>query len=352
MSIQFNSSAANPLLSERFRAAMDVSSDAMFLIHPASMAFLDVNNTACRLLGYAREELLSMAPMMLTGHPREYHQQLYDELIAGNHPAAATPVTLHSKSGTPLTLEMHYLAELSEAGWMIVAVARDTSEVQRARMMMAQANVDLARLSVELQMAREEERSSLANRLHGDLGQLLAALRINLSLLQQRFPEINDCAQALAGMDKLVASSIASLRSISAELRPKGVVEGELQQGLIALQEQAAERFSLNSQLQADAADLLLDESRSTMVYRLVQELLTDVLPQADARNVEIEFKQQADALQLSVRSDGTRAALADAHDPCYRLASLCERVRLMQGTIGVASEGAATRIVILLPNE
>ncbi len=349
MSIHINSSAVNAEISERFRAAMDVSSDAMFLIDRSTMTFLDVNRTACRLLGYSRDELLMMAPMMLTGHPREYHENLYDGLIAGSGPAQAREVTLQSKAGAPLTLEIHYLAQLSEAGWIIVAVARDTSEIKRARMMMAQANADMARLSIELHAAREEERSNLAARLHGDLGQLLAALRINLNLLQQQFPDVAECSHSLISLDKLVASSIASLRSISADLRPKGLAAGELHQALLTLL-QAAERNALECELRADPADLLLDETASTLIYRLAEEVLDNVLPHASARTVMIEFKRHANCLALGICSDGSPAAFSDTLHPAYRLAGLCERVRLVQGAIQVSTEGNTSRIDISLP--
>jgi PAS domain S-box-containing protein len=338
MSNHLFSSATDCAISDQLRTVMDATSDAMFLIHRPSMSFLDVNHSACRLLGYSRNELLSMEPSILSGCPREYHEKIYDGLINGSMPATAAGETLKSKTGDLLTVEVQRFAQPSDEGWIIVVVARDMSENQRTDTMIAQANAELARLSLELQMVREEERNNLATRLHGDLGQLLAALRINLSLLQQQLPDAKECSQALQNIDKLVVSSITSLRRISAELRPQGIAEGKLYSALHQLTQETSERSGLQCVLLADESDLYLDESRSTMVYRMLHDAITNVVPRAGASAMELACRRQHDHLVLTVRSDAAGKCLGvDGAVPAYRLASLRERVRLVMGRMEVS---------------
>ena len=66
----------------RFRLAMDNSADIIVLIDRATMRFVDVNETACRLLGYTREEMLEMGPQDVLPVSRAELERSYDELIA------------------------------------------------------------------------------------------------------------------------------------------------------------------------------------------------------------------------------------------------------------------------------
>src|SRR6266568_2372851 len=66
----------------RFRVAMDASADLMLLIDRAGMRYIDVNDAACRALGYTREELLAMGPQDIFSKSREELAQLYDRMFA------------------------------------------------------------------------------------------------------------------------------------------------------------------------------------------------------------------------------------------------------------------------------
>src|SRR5712664_4217071 len=67
----------------RFRAAMDASADLMLLIDPTSLLYVDVNDAACRTLGYSREELLTMGPPDIFSTSREELSRLYERMITG-----------------------------------------------------------------------------------------------------------------------------------------------------------------------------------------------------------------------------------------------------------------------------
>lgn len=328
-----------------------MASDAMFLIHRSSMTFLDVNRRACLLLGFTRDELLKIAPMALTGHSREYHETLYDTLINGSYQPKTTEVTLHSKAGIPITFEMQRFAQLSEDGWIIVAIARDISEIKRAKAMVGQANADLARLAIELETVREQERTRLATKLHGDLAQLLAAMRINLSLMQQQLPASDACLQTLDSMDKLMVSSITSLRRILSELRPQSIADGELYQALHALAGAAGQRYCVKVEFLANEIDLLMDESRSTRIYNLVQEALGIIMPDTQLKHLVISCERLSGQLILAIYSTTGCSILNDDLVFSSRFANLNERVKLLMGAIQFSSTDSKThRMTITMP--
>src|SRR6266705_2355413 len=112
----------------RFRAAMDASADLMLLIDRASMRYIDVNDAACRALGYSREELLTMGPPDIFSTSREDLARLYERMIAGELVAPTVKGHYRRKDGSLLPVEAYPRAVRSGEGHVIVSIARDVSE--------------------------------------------------------------------------------------------------------------------------------------------------------------------------------------------------------------------------------
>ena len=109
----------------RFRAAMDTSADSILLVDRSSMRLIDVNTTACEVLGYSRAEVLAMGPQDLFPRTREEIEAAYDELIAGNAARAQWQTTLRRRDGSLLPVEVSRRPIASGDGWIIVGIARD-----------------------------------------------------------------------------------------------------------------------------------------------------------------------------------------------------------------------------------
>ncbi|MBC7711631.1 MAG: EAL domain-containing protein, partial [Rhizobacter sp.] len=116
----------------RFRAAMDISGDAIVLIDRATMRYIDVNQTLCDFVGRTREELLTMTPMDLSGESRETMERDYDALIADNTGAISVDRHFRRKGGALIQVETRRQALHTDAGWIIVANGRDITERKNA----------------------------------------------------------------------------------------------------------------------------------------------------------------------------------------------------------------------------
>ena len=112
----------------RFRLAMDNSADMILLIDRATMRYVDVNGTACRLLGYSREELLAMGPQDLLPAPREELEAAYDALIANPSGAGRMNSRYRCKDGSELPFESTRHVLRSGERWIIAAISRDIRE--------------------------------------------------------------------------------------------------------------------------------------------------------------------------------------------------------------------------------
>ncbi|MES2758710.1 MAG: ATP-binding protein [Pseudomonadota bacterium] len=230
-------------------------------------------------------------------------------------------------------------------------IVRDVSGRHQVQEKLTRSHAQLRQLSAALQTIREEERTHIARELHDDLGQLLAALRMDLSLLQQQ--ETGDAAaRLLRGMEQNLLTAITSLRRIATNLRPRSLDEGGLFFALQGLRDDFVERYGIACTLYADEAELRLNDAASTAIFRIVQEALTNIARHANAANVTITLYRINGEVLLTVRDDGRGIAAADMEKAqSLGLVGMRERVWAMDGDITISSdEPPGTRIDIVLP--
>ena len=116
----------------RFRAAMDATADAITLVSRETMRFVEVNATACTMLGYTREEMFKMGPAQLFADETHRLEQEYDAIIAGDTANEAKESLLRRRDGSHLLVEVHRHVERSGADWIIVGVLSDITERKEA----------------------------------------------------------------------------------------------------------------------------------------------------------------------------------------------------------------------------
>ena len=116
----------------RFRLAMDATADAIFLVDRANVCFIDVNMTACRMLGYERDDFLRVGPNKSTIPELIPLEDLYDKLLAGDQSGSMAELLLECKDGSSLSVEVQRRTLRSGQNWILVAVARDITERKEA----------------------------------------------------------------------------------------------------------------------------------------------------------------------------------------------------------------------------
>jgi diguanylate cyclase (GGDEF)-like protein/PAS domain S-box-containing protein len=111
---------------QRFSIAMDATADALTLTDRRSMRFIEVNAAACKLLGYTREEMLSMGPSQVV---QEDDLELrFEAIIAGDGPSQPSEMAWRRKDGSEVGVEVNRQAVQTGDDWTIVSVARDITE--------------------------------------------------------------------------------------------------------------------------------------------------------------------------------------------------------------------------------
>lgn len=222
--------------------------------------------------------------------------------------------------------------ELREAG-MRRAHRRAIDEVIESR-------TQLQALSSHLQTVREEERTHIARELHDELGQLLTALKIDVSWLRNRCqPCETVAAPKLDGMTALIDDSIAALRRIASDLRP--VMLDDL--GLKAAVEWLVEEFgkrneAIQVELVLDLGEYELTDLVATAAFRIVQECLTNISRHAEASEIHILIGIRNDRLAIAVRDNGRGLPSQPLPKGHYGLIGMRERAQALGGSLELSS--------------
>jgi signal transduction histidine kinase len=201
--------------------------------------------------------------------------------------------------------------------------------------------------------AREEEKARIARELHDELGQLLTALKMDLSWLRDRLApgEPLDKADEMAQM---LDHTVTATRRISADLRPLMLDDLGLAEAASWLVEDFAKRSGIH--VEARIAEEIpleqLSKSASTAVYRAVQESLTNIARHSGAKRAWVLIEVDEGSLYVEVEDDGKGIAPQDlAKARSLGLRGMRERVAFLGGAmeIGRAARGGA-RLRLRMP--
>jgi signal transduction histidine kinase len=229
----------------------------------------------------------------------------------------------------------------------IVQTERDRLEAE-VRLRTAQ----LTELAHHLQTAREDERNRLARNLHDDLGALLTSAKLDAARIRSRLVAAGSAPEALELLAHLVTmlnSGIALGRRIIEDLRPSAL--GTL--GLVATLEILVAEYAANAGLQVHSVlqPVLLDENAELMVYRLVQEALTNISKHAKAHQVWVSMGLRDGQVEVRIRDDGNGFDTRVQPTSAYGLVGMRFRVETEGGTlIVVSAPQGGTLIQVRLP--
>jgi signal transduction histidine kinase len=242
--------------------------------------------------------------------------------------------------------ELRLLPEHDEGGGgTVLAIAREVTERKRFEQL-------LRELGFRREAAREDERKAIARELHDELGQLLSALRFEISVLRMRFgAEQPAVAERAASMLSLVDSVIRLQRDLVSSLRP-AVLDLGIGAALEWLVGEFRERNGIDCTLQLSESQIHLDADQTTVVFRIVQESLTNVTRHARATHVQVALRRVGDEYMVSVQDDGQGFDPGGARHPkSLGLMGLQERALMLAGTLAILSApGEGTRVVVTFP--
>ena len=208
---------------------------------------------------------------------------------------------------------------------------------------------DISDLARHLQTVREDERSHLARELHDELGGLLTAAKLDLARMRSRLTQAGpEVAERVAHLHRTLDAGIALKRRIIEDLRPSSLDNLGLAPALRILCQEwsAASEVPVHQQLE----ELVLPPDRALVVYRLVQEALTNVAKYAQATEVRVTLATHGAQAMVQVGDNG-RGFVAQQRTLGHGLAGMRFRVASIGGVLTVTSApGKGTTIQARLP--
>ena len=198
--------------------------------------------------------------------------------------------------------------------------------------------------------AQEEERRRLARELHDETGQALTSILLGLKAIRAADTE-EDAERAEAALRELVVQALQDVRSLAVELRPTALDDFGLVPALERLAATFAERTGIRATVAATLGESRLPAETETVVYRLVQEALTNVVKHAAATEVGIVLTRRDGGVSAVVEDDGQGFATTDVRAEALGLLGMRERLALLGGTLAIESApNEGTSLIAYLP--
>lgn len=242
--------------------------------------------------------------------------------------------------GTPADLERRLADVVRQQQGLVERLQRDQNHFQ-----------SLARSVWRVQ---EDERRRLARDLHDGIGQSLTAILRLLSESIDALPEVVDPTRLrLEKTRDIVLQTFAETRALSRLLRPQILDELGLEPALRWLARTVGETHGLAITVDIDRDLPSLDSDRNTVIFRVVQEALTNVARHSDATKVEIVVRHQGSRVSVEIRDDGRGCDVAAALATGSRghgsgVGGMRDRVRLFDGEFDLQSQaGGGCRVAV-----
>jgi len=224
------------------------------------------------------------------------------------------------------------------------------AERDRLEREVQERTAQLTELARHLQNAREDERSHLARDLHDELGALLTSAKLDAARIKSRLS--GSAPEALERLNHLVStlnSGIALKRRIIEDLRPSSLNN----LGLVATLEIHAREFAERSEVRVHMAlaPVSLPTSTELVIYRVVQEAITNVMKYARAQNLWLDLTTGDGFVEVSIRDDGAGFDTSQRPKSAHGLLGMRFRVEAEGGQLDIHSApGQGTRILARIP--
>lgn len=244
-------------------------------------------------------------------------------------------------------------ASLAIAAWAGIYSRRLEARLRRQRDRDVQLTNELHRLSAKIVSAQEDERRMIARELHDEVGQALAAIRVELAYARQPGERPEIVTRRLDEVRAITEGALHSIRDLSHLLHPAALDDLGLVAALDALLRSFEQRQGVQTALTAELADVRLPQGLEITIYRIAQEALNNIARHAMARHCRLLVSMPAGRIRIVVADDGVGFSLGQAGAAAEGLGLIGIRERAGQfgGTLEIESApGYGTRLIVDLP--
>jgi PAS domain S-box-containing protein len=337
---------------ERYRGLFENSSDAIFICSTAARV-ISVNRACEELTGFSQKELTSTSIYELfSGVSQEKVRHLFSEKMEQVTVGGVEEVGLTRKDGTEAFIELRIgpLLRRNEVIGLQV-IAQDVTEEKQLRQNMEYYIKQVTR-------AQEDERLRISRELHDDTAQVLANLSRGLDSLVTEEKELaKPIIERLEKLHEMSDSALEGVRRFSQDLRPSILDDLGLIPALEWLITDLEKSHQITTKVNITGKKRRLAPEGELTVFRIAQEVLSNIRRHSQASAVEMNLDYGADALTLIINDNGIGFKMPErtsdlALSGKIGIIGMRERARLIGGTLIVQSEpGMGTTVTLRLPS-
>jgi len=314
------------------------------------------NHGVQAVFGWNEAELIGKSTRILYRTEEDYEKMagLYSKLR--RQKTVGTEFPCRRKDGT----DIECMVSASRIGEHlkeknIVITYEDITEREKAKTELEHSREQLRNLSIHLQSVREKESARIARELHDELGQLLAALNMDLVMLGKKIPRDQIALiERAESTIKLVDVTMNTLKRIDMDLRPGMLDHLGLAPAIRWQAEEFQKRSGIKCRLTIKPEEISIDANLSTTIFRIFQETLTNIMRHAEATKVNVSLKETKKNIDLVVRDNGKGISEEELSKiNSFGLIGIRERAYSWGGTVMISGQtNKGTTVKVHIPYE
>jgi PAS domain S-box-containing protein len=257
--------------------------------------------------------------------------------------------------GVVRTLHAHGEVIANDAGGLVAmsGTGQDVTELKQIEADLRRSREQLRELSAYLQQVREEERTRIAREIHDELGGAMTGLKMDVAAVRKALhPEQAALFEKTGQLLRNIDSAVQTVRRIAMDLRPHILDDFGLPAAIEWQLQEFQRRANIECRWATNVDELALEGNRSTALFRVLQEALTNVARHAQATQVQVRLEKQADAVVLQVVDNGRGISESELNgSQSLGLLGMHERVRMLAGELNIhGARGQGTTVQVKIP--
>ena len=335
---------------QQFSSALLQSIPGIFYLYTyPEMRLVTWNKQHESTFGYEASEMKNKH--VLEWHHPETHEAVMKSFEALNETGKVTiEAMLMTKDRRAIPFILNALKFERDGRFYLIGVGIDITERKAIEEELNSSLEQLHKLTQYINQVRENERIAISRDLHDDLGQALTAVKIDLGFIRQNV-DSPETATRISKVSNLVGDTIKTVQRITSQLRPD-IIEDL---GLVAAIDWHSNEFSQRTGIKVFCdmdISIELPPEPSLIIYRIVQESLTNIARHSKATTVEIKLARNEENVILWIGDNGIGITdLQRTAKNSFGLISMKERADSMGGTFSIGNNtNRGTVITLSIP--